>query len=133
RVGVRGSLRMDERDWGIPIEPKSNSKVTSLPLRNADTPIRRRGGLGYHAKQNTRVYPGVAKPWAETRKPLRGTKRPSPLSRSSSADGGIFDFFCFGLAPFSTHIRQGKSRKEGVSELGNALGPYYEYRTCVRN
>jgi hypothetical protein len=41
RFGVRASLRMDERDWRIPIEPRSKSKVTSLPLRHADTPIRR--------------------------------------------------------------------------------------------
>ena len=27
---------MDERDWRIPIEPRSKSKVTSLPLRYAD-------------------------------------------------------------------------------------------------
>jgi hypothetical protein len=41
---------MEERDWRIPIEPRSKSKVTSLPLRYADTPTR---GLG-----NIRVYPG---------------------------------------------------------------------------
>jgi hypothetical protein len=47
RVGVRASLRMDERDWRIPIEPRSKSKVTSLPLPHADTPTR---GLGHDAK-----------------------------------------------------------------------------------
>jgi hypothetical protein len=41
RVGGRASLRMDERDRSIPIEARSKSKVTSLPLRPADPPIRR--------------------------------------------------------------------------------------------
>jgi hypothetical protein len=34
---------MDECDRRIPIEPRSKSKVTSLPLRYADTLTRRRG------------------------------------------------------------------------------------------
>jgi hypothetical protein len=38
---------MDERDWRIPIAARSKSKVTSLPLRHADTPTR---GWGNDAK-----------------------------------------------------------------------------------
>jgi hypothetical protein len=40
RVGVSASLGMDERDWRIPIEPRSKFHGTSLPLPNADMPPR---------------------------------------------------------------------------------------------
>jgi hypothetical protein len=50
RVGVRASLRMDERDRSISIEARSKSKVTALPLRNADTPIRRHEDWDNEAK-----------------------------------------------------------------------------------
>jgi hypothetical protein len=49
-IGVRASLRMDERDWRIPIEPRSKSKVTSLPLRYANAAIPPTRGLGHDAK-----------------------------------------------------------------------------------
>ena len=49
RIGVRANLRMDERDGRIPIEPRSESKVTSLPY---DMPIRRPAAtrIGHDAK-----------------------------------------------------------------------------------
>src|ERR1700693_4977211 len=41
RVDVGSSLRMDERNWRIPIEQRSKFKVASLPLRYGNTPTRR--------------------------------------------------------------------------------------------